>query len=74
MAYFPHQKRLAETACVPSSQRSNYSPAIRTKKPNFSLANSGNFPQARFRIVSGLPTTRELGVSFLSSCWRVAAT
>jgi hypothetical protein len=31
-------------------------------------------PEARFWLASVWPTTRELGVSFRSSCWRVAAT
>jgi hypothetical protein len=57
VAYFPHQKRLAETACAPSSQRLNYSLSIRDKNPNFSASNPVNFLEARFWIHSGLSTT-----------------
>src|ERR1035441_930183 len=33
VAYLPLQKWLAETACLPGSQRSNYSPAMPGRKP-----------------------------------------
>jgi hypothetical protein len=48
--------RLTETACVPSSQRSNYSLSIREKNPNFSASNPVNLLEARFWIASALPT------------------
>ena len=55
VAYFPHQKRLAETACVPRSQRSNYSLPMRDKKPNFSASNPVNFLETRFWRTSCWP-------------------
>jgi hypothetical protein len=68
VSYFPNQKRLADTACVPSSRRSNYSPPMPDKKPYFSLPTrstsskpvSDQLPSSRHPLASRLALCTEL--------------